>query len=75
MRLAFVLPLLLAGCASAPTPSPATVLCPVQPVAYTIDDEHALKAEFDALPATSQLRRWLLDYIAERAALRACATP
>jgi hypothetical protein len=47
----------------------------VQPVAYTIDDEHALKAEFDALPAASQLRRWLLDYIAERAALRTCATP
>ncbi len=71
---ALLLTLLLAGCATAAPPRAATVLCPVAPVAYTLDDEHALKAEYDALPDSAQLRRWIKDYIAERAALRACAT-
>lgn len=57
---------------SAPPP-PTTVLCPVQPIAYTLADEHALQVEFDALPAGSALKAWITDYISERAALRACA--
>jgi hypothetical protein len=64
--------LFLAGCATAAPPRAATVLCPVAPVPYTLVDEHALKAEYDALPDTSQLKRWIRDYIAERATLRAC---
>ena len=70
---ALLLTLLLAGCATATLPRAATVLCPVAPVPYTLADEHRLKAEYDALPEASQLKRWIKDYIAERATLRACA--
>ena len=73
MRRVLLLSLLLAGCATAPEPQ--TVLCPVAPIAYTKDDERALKAEYDALPESSQLKRWIKDYIAERQSLRACAKP
>ncbi|HWE46863.1 MAG TPA: hypothetical protein VG407_12630 [Caulobacteraceae bacterium] len=65
--------LLLAGCASNHGQKPVTVLCPVQPTAYSLADERALRAEYDALPDTSQLKRWIRDYIAERRSLRACS--
>ena len=73
MTRALLFTLLLAGCATVASPRATTVLCPVAPVAYSLDDEHALKVEYDALGGSSQVRRWIKDYIAERASLRACA--
>ena len=77
MKRAWLCALLLSGCAAttlrpAPTGA-ATVVCAVRPLAYSLDEEHALRAEFDALPDGSELKRWIADYIAERASLRACA--
>ena len=74
MMRVLMLSFLLAGCATAGPPRAGDrARAPVAPVPYTLVDEHALKAEYDALPDTSQLKRWIRDYIAERASLRACA--
>lgn len=63
--------LLLAGCATTPSATPASVCPPVK--TYTQTEQDALAAAVAALPAGNPLTGAMLDYGRLRAAARACA--
>ena len=57
------------------TVRPSTVVrCP-SVIPYTAAQEMVVHEEYVELPATSELRHWIDDYVAERDVLRACAAP
>lgn len=57
----------LANCSAVVASKPACI----PPVPYSAASQTQAAAERNALPATAELRRYLEDYAAERAALRA----
>lgn len=57
---------LTAGCGTA-----ASSACPVRPVPYGAASQLRAAGELGGLPAEAELRRYMNDYGAERAALRA----